>query len=229
MMRNSVWDDQPAEYAKFRATWLNARREQFLITYLQQLKSGSAVLEIGSGTGQLLISLASKFPTLKFVGLEPLDKYVIYAQDILKEAQLENLEFHTGFAESATSTPVNGARFDLILSNDVIHHLESITKAGEELAQLSGSQTRWIAIEPNCLNLYTFTKQYLSPGEKNFFRREFLALIKDSGWKLKEQNYLFLIPPFIRRPPRWLKELEAFLEGVPVLAGGVALELNRIR
>jgi hypothetical protein len=64
-------------------------------------------------------------------------------------------------------------------------------------------------------------------GERNFWPGDFLAGAKSAGWATRRRSFLFLIPPFVKKPPRLLVDLEKALEHYPLLAGGVALTLVR--
>lgn len=41
----------------------------------------------------------------------------------------------------------------------------------------------WLAIEPNMLNPYTFTRQRFIAGERNFVPRSALRAGRDNGWR----------------------------------------------
>lgn len=220
---NASFDDDPAFYDAMRACWLNDRREAFIRDRLEQTASGTShsVVEFGSGTGWLLNRLATRFPNWTFRGVEPIQGYVDFATD---RCHLENLQFVNGTAENASQI-LQEASFDFLLSNDVLHHVTSERDAVIQAARLARPGARWIAIEPNALNPYAFAGQALKSGERNFRPWKFIPQARQAGWQLKKRDYLFLVPPFIRKPPDWLKGMEKMLEGIPVIGGGVALEL----
>ncbi len=222
--RNAIYDDVPAEYDALRQCWLNKRRVQFISALIDTLRlpASSRVLEVGSGTGAMLDQLGAAYPHLAFEGLEPLSAYVAFAKE---RCSAKNVCYHEGTAEGAdrvVSEPV-----DLILSNDVLHHLRSEPEAMAALTQLSQKGCRWVLIEPNPLNLYAFLGQALKSGERNFRPRAFRSLAEEAGWTVRSRGTVFLIPPFVKEAPAWLRALERMLERVPFLGGGVWMELER--
>jgi len=221
-MLNSIWDDDPVGYAALRECWLNTRRQLYIERYVGALRDGDVVLEIGSGTGNLLRSLAIKYTRLTFVGIEPLTPYVSFSNQQSLDCGLSNVKFLAGSGEEASLLVRDKCR--LILTNDVLHHVDNQQALSCSLASVSDELTEWLAIEPNYLNMYTLYKQATAPGERNFFPSRFLA--NAAAWRLLRSRYLFLIPPFVKDPPPFIKIIERSLEWVPLLAGGVFLHLK---
>jgi len=223
---NATYDSVPEQYDRLRQCWLNTRREQFISQRLNahNFPGNTRVLELGSGTGWLLNRLANRFPHLNFIGVEPIQDYVDYAR---RQHGQANIEFLCSSAEQLDEKALPGD-ISMILSNDVLHHVQSLDKALENVTSLSTDNAHWLAIEPNALNFYAFLGQALKTGERNFWPRIFLRSVKERGWNCHHQDYLFLIPPFVRRPPDWLKMLERRLENVPLLGGGVAIEIELV-
>jgi 2-polyprenyl-3-methyl-5-hydroxy-6-metoxy-1,4-benzoquinol methylase len=219
---NSQWEGQPEAYEELRRCWLNERRLQFLAERLEAtgLPSGSRVLELGCGTGWLVRELAGRLPHLEFTGLDPDPTYVRFAQ---QRAAHGNERYVEGTAEAL---PASEERFAVVLSNDVLHHVASLAETFKSASAAARPGTEWLAIEPNYLNPYTFARQQFTFDERNFFPRQAVRAGRASGWRLVGRRHLFLIPPFVRTPPRWMTGLERRLEGVPVLAGGVWLRFT---
>jgi 2-polyprenyl-3-methyl-5-hydroxy-6-metoxy-1,4-benzoquinol methylase len=223
MMLNSRWDHQPEAYAQERDCWLNRRRALFIENYLQRFSRGARILEVGSGTGGLLVRLARARPDLEFLGVEPQESYVAYAR---KGAEgLSNLRFETGKAESFGGSET--IRFNGVLSNDVLHHVSDLGAVVGRVSTHCAPDAWWLAIEPNFLNPYVLMGQSFKAGEKNFRPRAFARLASSQGWTLESRQYLFLIPPFVKEPSSTFMKLEAAFEGCPPIAGGVALSLCR--
>ena len=216
---NSTFDGDPEVYDRLRTCWLNERREAFISNRLTkyQLPTGTLVVEIGSGTGWLLNRLGRRFPALRFLGFEPIAGYVEYA----RMNALSNVTYLQTTIEDAGALPDAPM---VVLSNDVLHHVPSYAGAIQSISRFAAPRCRWLAIEPNCGNPYTFTKQALGYGEQNFWPGQFRTAAGDCGWELTGKGHLFLIPPTVREPRGWMKTLEAKLDWIPCLAGGVHLE-----
>ncbi len=226
-MLNARWDDRPADYAATRDCWLTERRTLFVREALEAAPSGSRVLELGSGVGELLIALAAGRPDLTFLGTEPQQSYVDYARRAASGQNLGNLTFETAMAEEVGARLAGWPPFDWILSNDMLHHVPRGEDVLEAAAHVTRPGTRWLAIEPNWINLYVLVGCALKRGERNFWPSPFLTKALARGWSLARRDYLFLIPPFVRRPPRVLIRVEQAFERYPAIAGGVALTLVR--
>lgn len=225
-MLNSIYDALPQEYDALRSCWLNERRRIYIHHWLagEVVRRGPLrVLELGSGTGWLLGELAQAFPDCCFTGVEPLESYVEYSRT---RAQNSNLVFIRGTAETFQQ-PAGWSPFDVVLSNDMLHHVESLSAVLANVTNSVSPSAKWLLIEPNCANPYTFVRQATLPGERNFWPGQFLRLASSAGWSSGRRDYLFLIPPFIRNPPRAARALEQHIEWIPFLAGGVALVLGR--
>ena len=225
-MWNAVWDGRPAEYSAMRDCWLTRRRALFIEGFLSSARAGARVLELGSGTGNLLILLARARPDLHFTGIEPQSSYVEFAADAALSEGVRNLSFRVAQAEHVGTLFEGEAPFDRILSNDLLHHVAAYPPVLDALGGVARSGTRWLAIEPNWRNPYVLIGAAIRRGERNFWPRPFLADSRRAGWLCLESSFLFLLPPGIRRAPPWAVRLERAFEGNPVLAGGAALSLE---
>ena len=226
-MLNALWDDRPSEYAATRDCWLTRRRLFFVGDVLRAASPGQRVLELGSGTGELLIGLAGARPDLQFIGTEPQQSYVEFSADAASKRGLPNLSFRTAAADGVAGLFPQDERFDWILSNDMLHHVPDEPKVLEAAALVSRRGARWLAIEPNWRNPYVLIGCALKRGERNFWPGPFLSLGEAHGWSCVDRSFLFLLPPFVKNPHRLLIGLERALERHSLLAGGVALTLVR--
>lgn len=72
----------PAEYEALRGGHLDRRRRQLLedalATGADKIRN---VVEIGAGTGKVLSDLATRFPSVQFLGVDVDPRMVEYAQD----------------------------------------------------------------------------------------------------------------------------------------------------
>lgn len=226
-MLNAEWDDRPADYAQTRDCWLTRRRLSYVTDVVGALPAGARILEIGSGAGELLIALSAAHPGLAFVGLEPQASYVEFASDAARREKARNVSFLQGSAEEADAVFGEQGTFDLIVSNDVLHHAASQERAAVAAARVARPGGRWLAIEPNWRNPYVLVRCAWKPGEKNFWPASFLRAARRAGWSGRRRSFLFLIPPFVKEPSPFLIRLEERFEARPLVAGGVALLLER--
>lgn len=217
------WGGHPEQYDAFRECWLSHRRLNFLTDQFRsaRLRPGAVVLEVGAGTGWLLRRLAERFPEQRFIGIEPDETYVLFA----RAHSRPNEEHVLALAEQLAQT--NLPACDVVLSNDVLHHVSSVEATFRGVAAVAADECTWWAIEPNFLNPYTHLKQRFSPGEKNFIPRAALREAAECGWQLTDRRTLFLVPPFVRTPAPWMAAVERRWEGNPVLGGGICLRLRR--
>ncbi|MET0603446.1 MAG: class I SAM-dependent methyltransferase, partial [Baekduia sp.] len=159
------------------------------------------------------------------VGVEPLEGYVDYAR---KQAAALDLpaRYAVGTGEALATALPAGFAPDVILTNDVLHHVADMGAATAAAAVACAPGARWLALEPNPRNPYVVVAHTLRRGEQVFDRRAFAAAAARAGWQITRQGSLFLIPPQIREPATPLVTLERALEHRPRLAGGIALELE---
>jgi SAM-dependent methyltransferase len=223
MSLNAVWDGRPEEYDAHRVGWLAERRLAFIAGWLPA--GPLRVLEIGSGTGRLLLDLLRLRPDLDAVGVEPLPGYVDYSRAQAAAAGLP-ARYAVGTGESLAEALPAGFAPDVILTNDVLHHVADMGAATAAAAAASAPGARWLSLEPNPRNPYVVVAHTLRRGEQVFDRRAFAAAAEAAGWRITRQGSLFLVPPQVRAPGARLVALERALERRPRLAGGIALELE---
>lgn len=135
--------------------------DQMAIAYAWMKRTGvdGDVMDVGCQNGVLLTYLASRFPN-NFLGVDPSRKSVAFAKS--QNAGLSNLSFEVG----ALPTTLD-RKFDLILCNDVLHHLKDadqyaavssiFSSLNDGMAAIISTQTFedhswWDAIQPAMAN-----------------------------------------------------------------------------
>jgi ubiquinone/menaquinone biosynthesis C-methylase UbiE len=88
------------------------------------LRPGQRVLDIGCGTGTLLLRAARHAPGADLIGINPDPKALGRAREKARRRRL-SLRFDEGFAEAL---PYPDASFDVVLSSLMLHHLSSELK-----------------------------------------------------------------------------------------------------
>ena len=221
--RNAGHDD-PAAYDRLRHGWLNRRRRQYFADAVAETRP-SRVVELGSGTGRMLCELAAGAPCVGFVGVEPVEGYVNYGRSLAASSGRSNVELFQGTGEQIAEVVEPGSA-DLIVSSDVLHHVDSLSRVIRAVRTIARPGATWVLVEPSAANPYVGAYQALTPGERNFWARRFLHEADQAGWELSGRGRMFLIPATIDCPPSWLIALERRLERFPVLAGAVTMRLT---
>lgn len=100
-----------------------ARRELLLQA---DLRPGHRVLDMGCGTGSLVVLLKQLFPDVEVVGLDPDEKALARAARKAEGAGV-NIQLDRGFSAALGYPDVS---FDRVLSSFMFHHLERDEKEG---------------------------------------------------------------------------------------------------
>ncbi len=98
---------------------LGADRTRQALIDLAALQPGHRVLEIGCGTGTVIIRLKRTHPDVTVVGLDPDPKALARAQKKARRAGV-SIQLDQGFADSL---PYADGSFDRVLSSFMFHHL----------------------------------------------------------------------------------------------------------
>lgn len=89
-----------------------------------RLEGSPLVLDLGCGTGTLMLMLKQRHPEARIVGLDGDDLIVSLAREKLRRSSVE-VSLAVALADAA---PFAAAQFDRVLTTLVLHHLDSETK-----------------------------------------------------------------------------------------------------
>src|SRR6185312_511813 len=111
------------------------------------IENNHRVLDIGCGTGTLVVALKQRFPGAEITGLDPDPKALARARQKAERARL-SVRFEQGFAGEL---PFADSSFDRVLSSFMFHHLPA--EQGEKMLR----QVRRVLAPGGSLHLADFT------------------------------------------------------------------------
>jgi SAM-dependent methyltransferase len=126
----SMFADAEA-YNRFMGRW--SRLVSPLLIDFSQIKDGDRVLEVGSGTGSLSLTIAASRPRCRVVGIDRSARYVSYAKSQVAGG---NVRFETG---DALELPFPAAQFDAATSLLVLNFIPDARKAVAEMSRVTRS------------------------------------------------------------------------------------------
>ena len=116
-------------YERFMGRW--SRRLAPLLVRSASVAEGDSVLDIGSGTGALAVTLAEAMPSVRVTGVDPSSAYVREAQ---ARGPSDRVRFLVG---DARALPVPDAAFDKTLSLLVINFIPDPAEALREMIRVT--------------------------------------------------------------------------------------------
>jgi ubiquinone/menaquinone biosynthesis C-methylase UbiE len=205
-----IWNwESPA--GKFR--W--SRRVKMLTEFI---RPGSALLELGCGTGYFTKEIAKTGANITAIDISP--ELLAIAKNNVSHANVAFIE------ENAYNMTFDDNRFDYVIGSSVLHHL-NIEKAISEIYRILKDGGIIAFTEPNMMNPqialqknipYIKRKLGDSPDETAFFRWKISKLLKKQGFKKVEIGTFDFLHPAI--PPAYIKVITSigdFCEKCPIL------------
>lgn len=207
------------EYEDVRGGHLEERRislvEEAIDKYSSQIRY---VLEIGFGTGKIMAHLATKYPSITFVGTEVEPKMVIHAQ---KQYPRNNATYLL-VSDSGLS---HVQRYDFVYSIDVLHHIHDSDLFLSTIRSYMNEDARWLMIEPNIWHPYIYYQQNRMRrnglDEDQFRPWVFMPIFRRNSLTIYARRYAFLFPGIFKRIPGTLQSVEQRLERFRLLGGSV--------
>jgi ubiquinone/menaquinone biosynthesis C-methylase UbiE len=104
---------------------LGVERDRRALLEAAELRPGHRVLDLGCGTGTLVVATKAAHPKVDVTGIDPDPKALARARKKAARAGV-SVRLDQGFADSL---PYDDASFDRVLSSLMIHHLDPADKA----------------------------------------------------------------------------------------------------
>ena len=101
-------------------SFMGAARAREELIKQANIEANQRVLDLGCGTGTLVVLLKRKYPAAQIVGLDPDPKALRRAKKKVRRARVE-VQLDEGFADEL---PYAEGTFDRVLSSLMFHHLE---------------------------------------------------------------------------------------------------------
>lgn len=161
------WDERAIKQRGSLSTttediWLRKLEASLLMAQLKKFREVRSVLDIGCGDGNTLITIAKKFPDIKFVGGDYSEKMIRIAKERLSKESLDDrVEFHVLDVLNLNS---DFKRFDVVISDRCLINLPS--------RELQIEATKNIHSVLNEHGLYFMIENFIEGHEKfNILRR----------------------------------------------------------
>ena len=153
----------------------NPSVKKYLLPFFdKELVNSDVVLDYGCGAGVLMpiISAFSK----EVHGFDIAIPFIDLAKKLIKEKNIMNAsaytdtEFNEKFSENC---------FDVVLINDVLHHMENPQEAIYNAFKLLRPEGKLIVIEPNRFNPAMFISQVIEPNEWKWLKMGYFGYYEE--------------------------------------------------
>ncbi len=158
---------------------------------LSEIVDGEKVLDVGCGSGTLLVEAKTRYPNSDFVGIDPDKKILQLAERKLEQAGVR-AKLVLGFAQEL---PFPSASFDLVISTLVFHHLSSSVKieATRDIYRVLKEKGRFLLADlgkpESTLNKLLLNLGSIFDGRANMkdnIEGKLPLLLQETGFKVKE-------------------------------------------
>lgn len=105
-----------------------------------RLERGGNVVDVGCGAGVALVSMATAFPSSRFVGYDPSAHAIERARGNLAAAGVPNVELHCAPAEELPAAPI----YDFVLTLDCLHDMPFPATAATAIRRSIRDDGTWL-------------------------------------------------------------------------------------
>jgi ubiquinone/menaquinone biosynthesis C-methylase UbiE len=171
--------------------WYRVRRSMihYFIKKYFPLRENITILDLGCGMGALTKEL------MVYGDVYGLD-FSSESIKFCKERGLNNV-----FQGDATNIPFDDQKFDIVLSLDVLEHIQDHDKAVKEVKRVLKQNGLFIAFVPAFMSLWSVNDD-LSEHKRRYTKRELNNVIINNGFTVKRSSYfntVLFIPIFLIR------------------------------
>lgn len=181
-------ENQAREYSNKTAKKLEKINRSFISVIKRMGISSGRILDIGTGSGTLAISLCKEFPDINAVGIDISNLILTFARE---NAERNNLEKRVTFIESkAEDLPFENETFDLIVSSNTLHLISNPIKMFNEINRVLKIDGKFF-ISDFKRNLFGLLSSHI---RASYTPKEIKEILKESSlknWIVK--NYFFWI------------------------------------
>jgi ubiquinone/menaquinone biosynthesis C-methylase UbiE len=143
------------------------------------LSAADAVLDVGCGTGELLVRLSAKYPTARLTGLDPVPEMLAVARSKLSD----KVDLRTGWANQL---PWPEGTFDVVVSCNMFHYITHPVAAVREMERVlrPGGRiviTDWCDDYLACRLCTAYLRLTSKAHYKTYRKSECVALLRQAG------------------------------------------------
>jgi len=222
---NGNFDNKELEYFNLRNTELIDIRGEMIMNARNKIKKKGDICEIGGGTGNMSIYMASKLnnQNIKIIVFEPLANYVKLASQ--KALEYKNIIFVNDIFENLNYHNKCISKVDFFFAIDTLHHINRPTIVLDNIAKINDSIKHLVIIEPNLHNIYIYLYHKFKKGEEVFKQNEFIEYAKKNGWRIEEKKYFYAIPLKLLEY-RYLKKIDKLISKCKYFGGSIYIYLT---
>ena len=191
--------------------WFEARRALIVSILGLQFPTARDYLEVGTGTGFLLESIAGAFPSWRLNGsdldsraLAHVSSRVPAARLFLMDARFPPLRSPATNTDPASAPDSGPELFDVIGAYDVIEHIEDDATVLQQFSGLLRSGGGLVLTVPQHRWLWSSLDEY-SRHCRRYTRAELVQKVEDSGFRVERVTSFATLTLPLMMLSRWLK------------------------